>query len=56
MSQSERLNIYFAGSISGGRADQPLYGRIVNELKTYGKVLSEHVANPDLKEKGWQSM
>ena len=53
-STRSKMNIYFAGSISGGRADQPLYQRIVDELKEYGTVLSEHVAKSDLKQEGWQ--
>jgi len=43
------LNIYFCGSIRGGRDDAPLYLKIVNHLKEkYGKVLTEHVANPEI--------
>ena len=38
------LNIYFAGSMQGGCEDTPLYARIVEHLKKYGKVLSEWVA------------
>ena len=39
-------NIFFAGSITGGRADADLYLRIVEQLKVYGHVLTEHVARP----------
>ena len=43
------LNIYFCGSISGGRDDALLYLEIVNHLKeNHGNVLTEHVANPDI--------
>ena len=42
------LKIYFAGSIRAGRNDVPLYVRIVEVLKTYGTVLTEHVADPSL--------
>ena len=47
-------NIYFAGSIRGGRQDVELYLRIVQQLKIYGHVFTEHVADPDL-EKGRSS-
>ena len=46
------LNIYFAGSICGGRADQPLYKQIINHLKTYGTVLTESIGNPSLTDQG----
>ncbi len=46
------LVIYFAGSISGGRADDPIYARIVEILKTYGTVLTEHVGDPNITEQG----
>lgn len=39
------MKIYFAGSIRGGREDVPLYLEIVKELKNYGEVLTEHVAD-----------
>jgi len=31
-----KLNIYFSGSITGGRKDQSVYGRIVGFLKEKG--------------------
>lgn len=37
------MNIYFAGSIRGGREDKELYLQIVKLLEKYGKVLTEHV-------------
>lgn len=43
---TERHTIYFAGRITGGRKYADLYQRIVEKLKTYGNVLTEHVANP----------
>ena len=42
------MNIYFAGSIRGGRQDVALYAQIVEHLKQYGKVLTEHVGDPQL--------
>lgn len=45
---SAGLKIYFCGSIRGGRQDQQLYKTIVDHLKQWGPVLTEHVAFPDL--------
>lgn len=42
------MKIYFAGAIRGGRADQALYQALVDELRNYGEVLTEHVASPAL--------
>jgi hypothetical protein len=44
------LKIYFAGSIRGGRDDAALYLRIVEDLKAYGTVLTEHVAKGFVRE------
>lgn len=45
------MKIYFAGSIRGGRADAPLYHRIIEHLKTKGhQVLTEHVGHLNLVE------
>ena len=44
--------IYFAGSIRAGRDDVELYARIVGLLQKYGRVLTEHVGDPNLKESG----
>lgn len=41
-------DIYFCGSIAGGREDVAYYKRIVKVLGDYGTVLSEHIANEDL--------
>ena len=46
------LKIYFAGSIRAGRADVHIYAKIVDVLKKYGSVLTEHVGNPNMTEKG----
>ncbi|MBV9217269.1 MAG: nucleoside 2-deoxyribosyltransferase [Acidobacteria bacterium] len=40
--------IYFAGSIRGGREDQALYIAIVEMLREFGEVLTEHVSGADL--------
>ncbi|XP_078676101.1 5-hydroxymethyl-dUMP N-hydrolase-like [Branchiostoma floridae x Branchiostoma belcheri] len=37
------MKIYFCGSIRGGRCDAELYARIIEQLKAYGTVLTEHV-------------
>ena len=37
--------IYFAGSIRGGQQDTLLYKQIIDHLKLYGKVLTEHVGD-----------
>ena len=42
------MKIYFGGSISGGRADQEIYGRIIELLKEHGTVLTEHFGNASL--------
>jgi nucleoside 2-deoxyribosyltransferase len=42
------MKIYFAGSIRGGREDAALYAEIIDYLKTFGEVLTEHVGDPTL--------
>jgi hypothetical protein len=42
------VNIYFAGSIRGGRDDRALYLQIVELLKEYGHVLTEHITDAEL--------
>lgn len=42
------MKIYFAGSIRGGRQDLDLYLEIINHLKTYGEVLTEHIGDASL--------
>jgi nucleoside 2-deoxyribosyltransferase len=37
------MKIYFAGAIRGGRDDQTLYLKIIEELREYGQVLTEHI-------------
>ena len=48
------MKIYFAGSIRGGRDDAPLYFQIINELQSYGTVLTEHVGDSELTSGGEQ--
>ncbi len=52
LSKVMSLKIYFAGSIRAGRADAHIYAKIVDILKKYGSVLTEHVGNPNMTEKG----
>lgn len=42
------MKIYFAGSIRGGREDAVLYQQIIEYLKTFGEVLTEHIGDPKL--------
>ena len=44
--------IYFCGSIRGGRADAAYYRTMVDRLKLYGDVLTEHVADQNLTAQG----
>lgn len=44
--------IYFAGSIRGGRDDKELYAQIIEKLKTYGQVLTEHLGDKTLSAMG----
>ena len=40
--------IYFAGAIRAGRGDVHLYGELVRYLGGFGRVLTSHVADPQL--------
>ncbi len=42
--------IYFCGSIHGGRDDAAVYARLIKHLRKYGTVLTEHVGDEDLLE------
>jgi len=49
------MRIYFSGSIRGGRSCEDVYLKIINCLKKYGEVLTEHVGRKEtsyLGEKG----
>ena len=46
------MKIYFAGSIRGGRDDTKIYSRIIEFLKEYGEVLTEHIGEEDLNAMG----
>ena len=46
------LKIYFAGSIRGGRGQIDIYQKMIAHLKRYGQVLTEHIGEAKLTEKG----
>lgn len=46
------MKLYFAGSIRGGRDDRALYLEIIERLRVYGEVLTEHVGLADLSAEG----
>ena len=52
MACDEELKIYFAGAIRGGRDDVQLYGELVRYLGSFGRVLTSHVADPQLDASG----
>jgi nucleoside 2-deoxyribosyltransferase len=48
----EEMKIYFAASIRGGRDYARDYKAIISQLSTYGKVLTEHIADDKLDDRG----
>lgn len=46
------MKIYFAGSIRGGRSDLALYQALIRFLRTFGEVLTEHVGDRAISERG----
>jgi len=46
------MNIYFAGSIRGGREDVEIYQEIISHLGKFGTVLTEHIADNNLERVG----
>ncbi|MDD5914198.1 MAG: nucleoside 2-deoxyribosyltransferase [Oscillospiraceae bacterium] len=46
------MKIYFCGSIRGGRTDAALYREMIEFLKQYGCVLTEHVGDASLTDRG----
>ena len=45
------MKIYFSGSIRGGRDHRELYSKVIDELKKYGQVLTEHIGDEKPSEK-----
>lgn len=52
---SGAMKVYFCGSIRGGRDDVTTYQRIIQKLKSYGSVLTEHVGSDTLSSWGQRS-
>lgn len=46
------MKIYFAGSIRGGRTDQENYLKLIDHIKNFGEVLTEHIGNKELTDQG----
>ena len=46
------MKIYFAGSIRGGRQDLDIYKELIDHLRSYGEVLTEHVGEDNISENG----
>ena len=46
------MQIYFAGSIRGGRKDAGLYRKFISYLRQFGTVCTEHVGDPLLTSAG----
>lgn len=44
--------IYFAGSIRGGRHDAAIYAQLIERLRKFGRVFTEHVGSPTLTTNG----
>ncbi|MEK7499362.1 MAG: nucleoside 2-deoxyribosyltransferase [Patescibacteria group bacterium] len=42
------MNIYFAASIRGGRDDQEIYKQLIETLRSFGTVLTEHFGNKEI--------
>ena len=50
------MRIYFAGSIRGGRDDAELYIDIIEYLKNFGEVLTEHIGDHSISSDGENNM
>lgn len=46
------MKIYFAGSVRGGRDDQEIYFKIIELIRKYGTVLTEHLGDKKLSSYG----
>ena len=46
------MKIYFAGAIRGGRTNHESYFKIIEYLKKYGQVLTEHIGDKSLTDFG----
>lgn len=50
------MNIYFAGSIRGGREKVDDYKKIIQLLSSYGTVLTEHIGDSSISSFGQKTM
>ena len=50
------MKIYFAGSIRAGRDDVELYQKIIEQIRRYGEVLTEHVGDYSLSVAGQKQL
>lgn len=50
--EEEYMKIYFAGAIRAGRTDAAIYEVMITWLRSFGEVLTEHVGNRILSDKG----
>ena len=48
--------IYFAGSIRGGRDDAAIYAHLIERLRKFGRVLTEHIGQPNLTDSGEEAL
>jgi len=44
------MDVFFSGSIRGGRSDVALYAELIDVVEQYGTVLTEHVGQEDVEE------
>lgn len=45
------MDIFFSGSIRGGRSDADLYATLIESLDRHGTVLTEHIGTEDVEQK-----
>lgn len=45
------MEIFFSGSIRGGRSNRSLYVDLIDHLGTHGSVLTEHIAEENVEQK-----
>jgi nucleoside 2-deoxyribosyltransferase len=44
------MDVFFSGSIRGGRSDVDLYAELIETIEAYGTVLTEHVGTEGVEE------
>lgn len=40
--------VYFCGSIRGGRSDRDIYAQLIEHISKYAVVLTEHIGDPNV--------